>query len=39
MYCDIHGHSTAKNIFLYGCTNNESPDEIMKERIFPIILH
>ena len=22
MFCDIHGHSRKKNIFMYGCTQN-----------------
>lgn len=39
MYCDFHSHSRAKNIFIYGCSNNYSREDIMKERIFPMLMH
>jgi murein tripeptide amidase MpaA len=35
-YCDFHGHSRAKNIFIYGC-NNTHKDKKLKERIFPLM--
>jgi predicted deacylase len=40
-YCDFHGHSRAKNAFMYGCNNNNAPaakDKRLKERIFPYLL-
>ena len=39
MFCDFHGHSRAKNVFMFGCNNNYDEDNIMKERIFPLIFH
>lgn len=39
MYCDFHGHSTAKNLFLFGCHNNYSGPDVMRERIFPLLFH
>lgn len=35
LFCDFHGHSRRKNIFMYGCNNANSPEE---NRIFPFIL-
>jgi len=35
LFCDFHGHSRRKNIFMYGCTNSAYPEET---RIFPFIL-
>lgn len=33
MYCDFHGHSRCKNLFIFGCKNeNENRN---KEKIFP----
>lgn len=34
-YCDYHGHSRAKNLFMYGCTNQKA--DRLKERIFPFL--
>ena len=35
LFCDFHGHSQMKDIFLYGCCN--TPEEHkFKERIFPM---
>jgi cytosolic carboxypeptidase protein 2/3 len=34
-YCDIHGHSRCKNLFMYGCSNQRA--DRLKERIFPIL--
>ena len=39
MFVDIHGHSRSKNLFMFGCTNNDNPKDVMKERIFPLLLH
>jgi murein tripeptide amidase MpaA len=35
-YCDFHGHSRAKNAFMYGCQNVHK-DRRLKERIFPLL--
>jgi hypothetical protein len=39
MFLDIHGHSQNKNLFMFGCSNNNYPEHVMKERIFPLIMH
>lgn len=36
-YCDFHGHSRAKNVFMYGCQNS-SKTKFLKERIFPLLM-
>lgn len=36
-FCDMHGHSRKKNVFLYGCETNVGPSKF-KERIFPLML-
>jgi murein tripeptide amidase MpaA len=33
-FCDFHGHSTKKNIFMYG-NNQTKPSDKLKERVFP----
>lgn len=40
LYCDIHGHSRKKNIFLYGCKPFEptSRTEAARLRLFPHLL-
>eukprot|EP01083_Nonionella_stella_P105591 303804_1 len=38
MFCDFHGHSRKKNIFMYGCEHNNDPLLRLSERIFPLIL-
>jgi hypothetical protein len=35
MYCDLHGHSRRKNIFMYGNNIKEAPHA---SRVFPYIL-
>ena len=35
LYCDLHGHSKKKNVFMYGCNDPESPE---KCRLFPYML-
>ncbi len=35
LFCDFHGHSRKKNIFIYGCTAQDAQDKL-KERIFPL---
>ena len=39
MFCDIHGHSKKKGLFIFGCNNNMSKKDIMKERIFSLMFH
>lgn len=34
MFCDLHGHSRRKNIFIFGCENSEG----VPERLFPKLL-
>jgi hypothetical protein len=38
MFCDLHGHSRKKNIFMYGCDQAENSVHRLKERIFPRLL-
>lgn len=35
VFCDFHGHSRNKNIFMYGCNVPESPEDT---RLFPFVL-
>lgn len=35
IFCDFHGHSRRKNIFMYGCNVHNAPEET---RLFPFIL-
>ena len=36
LYCDLHGHSRKKNMFMYGnCNKNETH---AKEKVFPFLL-
>lgn len=35
-FCDIHGHSRNKNLFMYGCNVLTGPNRL-KERIFPFM--
>jgi murein tripeptide amidase MpaA len=37
LFTDFHGHSRAKNLFLYGCSNYQK-DKKNKERIFPLLM-
>ena len=38
LYCDLHGHSRKKNIFMYGNENKHHPTNRLRERIFPRML-
>lgn len=46
LYCDLHGHSRKKNIFMYGCDSAKAPPSHpsaassarLRERIFPRLL-
>ena len=35
LFCDLHGHSRRKNVFMYGCNFPNAPEET---RIFPYML-
>lgn len=35
LYCDLHGHSRRKNVFMYGNTQYDSPEA---SRIFPFLM-
>jgi murein tripeptide amidase MpaA len=35
LYCDLHGHSRKKNLFIYGNTNNQIKEEV---KLFPFIM-
>lgn len=35
LYCDLHGHSRRKNIFMYGNNYSDKPDAT---RVFPYIM-
>ena len=35
-FADFHGHSTKRNIFMYGNNQIKSSDKL-KERVFPMI--
>lgn len=34
-YCDFHGHSTGRNVFMYG-NAQVKPSDRLKEKIFPM---
>ena len=36
LFCDVHGHSRNKNLFMYGCNQLTGPNKL-KERIFPFM--
>ncbi|XP_042301970.1 cytosolic carboxypeptidase 2 isoform X2 [Sceloporus undulatus] len=38
LYCDFHGHSRKNNIFMYGCNNKNTQEQLLHERIFPLML-
>lgn len=35
LFCDLHGHSWKKNVFMYGCNVAKNPEET---RLFPFML-
>jgi len=35
-FCDFHGHSTHRNIFMYG-NSQTKPADRLKERVFPML--
>ena len=37
LYCDFHGHSRQKDLFMYGCTGptSQSNERRLKEQVFP----
>ncbi|KAH0621185.1 hypothetical protein JD844_022240 [Phrynosoma platyrhinos] len=38
LYCDFHGHSRKNNIFMYGCNNKNTQEQLLHEQIFPLML-
>lgn len=39
LYCDFHGHSRKKNVFIYGCEEKHDKSETrLHTRLFPLIL-
>ena len=34
-FCDMHGHSKKKDVFMYGCNYEDDP---IKTRVFPMLL-
>jgi hypothetical protein len=37
-FCDVHGHSRNKNLFMYGCENKDEKIRL-REKIFPLLFH
>jgi cytosolic carboxypeptidase protein 2/3 len=37
LYCDMHGHSTGRNVFIYG-NNQPKPENRNKEKVLPMLL-
>jgi len=35
LYCDLHGHSRARSVFMYGNNYSENPEST---RLFPYIM-
>lgn len=35
LFCDLHGHSRKKDVFIYGCNEQRNPE---KTRVFPLIM-
>ncbi|XP_077176965.1 cytosolic carboxypeptidase 2 isoform X2 [Paroedura picta] len=38
LYCDFHGHSRKNNVFIYGCNNKRASEQLLHERVFPLML-
>lgn len=38
LYCDFHGHSRKKNVFLYGCEKKNEKKNKLHARVFPMML-
>uniref|UniRef100_A0A8P0P371 AGBL carboxypeptidase 3 n=1 Tax=Canis lupus familiaris TaxID=9615 RepID=A0A8P0P371_CANLF len=39
LYCDLHGHSRKKNIFMYGCEGSDRCKALyLQQQIFPLML-
>jgi hypothetical protein len=36
MYCDLHGHSRARSVFMYGNNYSQNPEAT---RLFPYLMH
>ncbi len=38
LFTDLHGHFRKKNIFMFGCNNDQNPELCYREGIFPYLL-
>ncbi|KFP25686.1 Cytosolic carboxypeptidase 3, partial [Colius striatus] len=39
LYCDIHGHNTKQNVFMYGCERKQQAKALyLQPRVFPLLL-
>lgn len=38
LFCDFHGHSIKKDIFIYGCKDQENPRKDVQIKILPFLL-
>ena len=38
LFCDFHGHSRKRDVFLYGCHCDDDPPMRFHERVFPHVL-
>ncbi|XP_053741662.1 cytosolic carboxypeptidase 2 [Synchiropus splendidus] len=38
LYCDFHGHSRKKNVFMYGCSDSRSSTHKFHEKVFPLMM-
>eukprot|EP00794_Sanderia_malayensis_P018239 gene18239-20058_t len=38
LYCDLHGHSRKRNVFIYGCDNKQNKTKRFWGRVFPMML-
>ncbi|KAL9653635.1 hypothetical protein ABK040_009112 [Willaertia magna] len=38
LFCDFHGHSRRKNMFMYGCTDGLIGEEKLTPKVFPRLL-
>lgn len=39
VYIDLHGHSRKQNVFVYGCDNKTMPHRLLREKVFPMMMH
>ena len=39
LFCDMHGHSMRKNVFVYGCCNKQDKKTSALIKLIPLLLH